>query len=291
MSIRVSSIEGNGQFLDGGSMFGNAPRAVWEKWISPDEQGRIPLACRALLVEIGSKKILLETGIGSFFDPKMAARFGIQNYGRHILLESLKSLGIDQSEIDFVILSHLHFDHAGGLLPTYEEMEKGKKDIVFTNAKFVVGKNAWKRAVEPHFRDKASFIPGLTELLESSGRLIIVEGKEGFAVDKRITFFESSGHTPGQLHTLVRGENSSVAFAGDLIPGSSWVHLPITMGYDRYPEKLIDEKKEFYETILPKNGWIFFTHDPKWVAAQVQCDEKGKYSPVALQEHWSHFQI
>ncbi|MCJ8278088.1 MAG: MBL fold metallo-hydrolase, partial [Bdellovibrionales bacterium] len=108
--VKITSILGNGQWLDGGSMFGNAPRAVWEKWTSVDDLGRIPLACRCLLIETDQYKILCETGIGAFFEPKLAERFGVESPDQHQLLNNLKTLGIEQEDIDFVILSHLHFD-------------------------------------------------------------------------------------------------------------------------------------------------------------------------------------
>ncbi|MEM7646978.1 MAG: MBL fold metallo-hydrolase, partial [Pseudomonadota bacterium] len=111
--MKLSSVEGNRQWLDGGSMFGNAPRAVWEKWTEVDSLGRIPLACRCLLIETDNQKILCEAGIGAFFEPKLAERFGVQNPDRHLLLENLESLGHSPESIDYVILSHLHFDHAG----------------------------------------------------------------------------------------------------------------------------------------------------------------------------------
>lgn len=279
--VKVSGVESNRQWLDGGAMFGNAPRPVWEKWLAPDGLGRIPLACRALLLEIDDQRVLCETGIGAFFDPKLADRYGVENPTEHCLLKSLRALELSDSDIDFVILSHLHFDHAGGILPTFAEIQKGRKDLLFPNAKYVVGEEAWARALEPHPRDRASFIPGLTDQLKSSGRLILVKGESHSEVlPKHIRFFISSGHTPGQMHTICRGDKGTVVFAGDLIPGEAWVHLPITMGYDRYPELLIDEKAKLYQEAAPENWWVFFTHDPQVTMAHVQQDDKGKYRPV-----------
>lgn len=277
MKTQIFSIEGNRQFLDGGSMFGNAPRAVWEKWITPDDRDRIPLACRSLLIETPKYKILCETGIGAFFEPKLADRFGVQNADEHLLLKGLEERGIKEDDIDFVILSHLHFDHAGGLLPTYKQIQNGNDRLLFPKAKYVVGKEAWERALSPHSRDKASFIPGMTEKLLASGRLLIVEGEVDDRLPEEISFFISNGHTPGQMHTVFKGEKNTICFAGDLIPGKAWVHLPITMGYDRFPELLIDEKQKLYNTAVPEDWIIFFTHDPYLPASRIQLDEKGRY--------------
>lgn len=292
MAVKISAIDGNRQWLDGGAMFGNAPRPVWEKWLTPDKLGRIPLACRGLLIECDGKNVLCETGIGAFFDPKMAERFGVENPDRHLLLENLKRLGLKDSEIDYVILSHLHFDHAGGLLPTYEQISAGNRELLFPRAKYVVGREAWHRATHPHSRDRASFIPGLTEQLEKSGRLIIVDGtKHPEVLPNRLSFILSEGHTPGQMLTVCQGDQATVFFAGDLIPGLPWVHLPITMGYDRFPELLIDEKAKLYERAVPQNWWIFFTHDPRHPMAKIYKDEKGRFNPSQELEKLEHLAL
>jgi glyoxylase-like metal-dependent hydrolase (beta-lactamase superfamily II) len=293
MSVKISSVEGNRQFLDGGAMFGNAPRPVWEKWIAPDAKGRIPLACRSMLVELNGKKILCETGIGAFFEPKLADRFGVENPSRHLLLENLAQLGVKPEDIDEVILSHLHFDHAGGLLPTYDEQQNGNASLVFPKARFWVGLDAWERAEHPHFRDKASFIPGLNEKLKNSGRLLIIRSGKDIPAEYQnaIEFVFTEGHTPGQMHTLIKGGAQPAFFCGDLIPGMAWVHLPITMGYDRFPEKLIDEKSKLYGRIEKENWLLFFTHDPSWSAASLHRTPEGKYEPKAAKKDLIHATI
>lgn len=279
--ISITPLEGNRQKLDGGSMFGNAPRTVWEKWTPPDAKGRIDLACRSFLVEVQGLKVLLETGIGAFFDQKMAERFGVQNPDTHLLREALIRNGTPPESIDYVILSHLHFDHAGGLLPTFNEMSAGDENLIFTKAKFIVGKKAWERALHPHARDKASFIPGLTEKLEKSGRLLVVSDVKDLPKELKdhFDFVFSDGHTPGQMLTIVKGEQKKALFTGDLVPGSHWVHLPITMGYDRFPEAVIDEKAELYNKAVPEEWVLLFTHDSEWAAATVQLSDSKRFEP------------
>lgn len=257
-------------------MFGNAPRALWQKWITPDEIGRIPLQCRSLLIEYKEHKILCETGIGAFFSPDMASRFGVETPETHQLIESLKTLDLTPEDITHVVLSHLHFDHAGGLLTPYKEGEA--PELLFSNADFFVGQEAYERSLKPHRRDKASFIPALPQLLQDSGRLqILEEGTRLF--DDRMSFFTSHGHTPGQMLVRFKGDTEEVFFCGDLIPGEHWVHLPITMGYDCYPEKLIDEKERLYNSQDLESTFFFFTHDWQWAWSKVQRNEKGKFIP------------
>lgn len=280
--MKLLSIEGNTQRLDGGAMFGNCPRALWERWAPPDERHRITLACRALLVQEDAaegrpaRNVLLEAGIGAFFDPKMRERFGVQEE-RHVLLDSLAKAGIAPEDVDVVVLSHLHFDHAGGLLTPWEEGAAPR--LAFPNAAYVVSERAWERAKNPHARDRASFIPELQGLLEATGRLEIVKpGAKSTVLGDAYSFTISEGHTPGLMLTRVEGwSEGPVTFLGDLVPGAPWVHLPITMGYDRYPELLIDEKQALLDRIVAEGGWAFFTHDPRVAAARIARDAKGKY--------------
>jgi glyoxylase-like metal-dependent hydrolase (beta-lactamase superfamily II) len=277
----ITGLEGNSQWLDGGAMFGNVPRALWERWVEVDAQSRIRLACRALLIEHEGTRILCETGIGAFFEPKLAERFGVHE-SEHVLLRSLAALGLSDADIDVVILSHLHFDHAGGLLPAYKDIQAGRGDLLFPNARYVVGREAYQRCREPHMRDRASFVPGLADKLDASGRLVIVEGdRVPGLLEDRLRFRISNGHTPGQMHAVFRGDQRTVVFAGDLIPGTPWVHAPVTMGYDRYPELLIDEKVELYAQAVPEHWLVFYTHDTRVAASEVERDAKGKFGAAA----------
>ncbi|MEO7934921.1 MAG: MBL fold metallo-hydrolase [Dokdonella sp.] len=274
--MKLWSLLGNSQRLDGGAMFGNAPKAVWQKWITADEGNTIPLACRCLLVEdLDGKAVLFETGIGAFFEPKLRERFGVAEE-HHVLLDSLAAAGFDHTDIDVVVLSHLHFDHAGGLLAAWQEGHEPQ--LLFPNATFVVGAEHWQRAIHPHSRDRASFIPELPQLLLDSGRLEIVDGAHSNVLGESVRFEISNGHTPGLMLAEIIAREGGVVFCADLIPGRPWVHLPITMGYDRYPEMLIDEKREFLADKLERNVKLFFTHDSACAMASVQRDDKGRYS-------------
>ncbi|MGE0871566.1 MAG: MBL fold metallo-hydrolase [Kofleriaceae bacterium] len=270
----LSSVLGNSQRLDGGAMFGNAPKPMWEQWIAPDELNRIPLACRCLVVRDDTKIILLETGIGAFFEPKLRERYGVVEE-HHVLLQSLAELEIAPEDVDVVVLSHLHFDHAGGTLAEWEPGEPAR--LVFPNATYVVGAEAWQRAMKPHPRDKTSFIAGMTNLLAASGTLELAASDRAAALGNGFRFHRSSGHTPGLLLTEIDMPDGPVLFASDLIPGRPWVHAPITMGYDRHPELLVDEKTSLLTNLASRSGRLFFTHDPDIALAKVAVDERGRF--------------
>jgi glyoxylase-like metal-dependent hydrolase (beta-lactamase superfamily II) len=283
--MKLWSIQGNAQKLDGGSMFGNAPRAMLTQWAEPDERNRIPLATRALLASpLNGKTVLFETGIGAFFDPAMRDRYGVQE-DRHVLLESLREAGFDHADIDVVVLSHLHFDHAGGLLAPWAEGRA--PELLFPNATFVLSTAHWLRARRPHARDRASFIPGLPDLLEATGRLEFVEGDRTPSLGDAVRFHYSDGHTPGMMLAELVGPDlrdgaphGGVVFCADLVPGVPWVHVPITMGFDRYPELIIDEKQAFLADKAARGVHLFFTHDPDVALAQVAQDDKGRFTAI-----------
>ncbi|QLC74749.1 MBL fold metallo-hydrolase [Pseudomonas sp. LPB0260] len=271
----LTTLAGNSQKLDGGAMFGNAPKSLWQRWMAADEQNRIDLGCRALLVQEDARNILIETGIGAFFSPELKARYGVQEE-HHVLLDSLANAGLNDADIDIVLLTHLHFDHAGGLLAPWAANQPPR--LLFPNARFVTGQRQWQRACNPHPRDRASYIPELLKLLRESGRLDLLEetsSSELLGDDWRLHW--SDGHTPGQLLPEIAMPAGPVVFAGDLIPAAPWVHLPLTMGYDRFPEGLIEEKEQLLDHLV-NHGRLIFTHDPQVAVGRVMRDDVGRYS-------------
>lgn len=290
MIKRMTAVLGNSQRLDGGAMFGNAPKALWQRWIVPDAENRIPLSCRCLLVQDKDdqgreRTLLFETGVGAFFPPEMRERYGVVE-AEHCLLNNLEKLGVAPEQIDWVVLSHVHFDHAGGLLHPWQADKP--LALCFPNARFLVSQRHWQRAQQPHVRDRASFIPELNQLLASSGRLVLMDNEDQSPLGESYKFHFSDGHTPGLMLTEFVLPDGPLVFAADLIPGALWVHLPITMGYDRFPEQLINEKQKLLDYLIENNGALFFTHDHQVAVGKVARDSKGKYSVIETQQEFDY---
>ncbi|MFC2049551.1 MBL fold metallo-hydrolase [Chlamydiota bacterium] len=271
--MKLHAITCNTMRLDGGSMYGHVPKVLWEKWTPADDHNRIQLACRSLFLQTDDgHNILFDVGTGNFFDPKLSSRYGIE--GDFELLNGLNNLGVSERDINIIILSHLHFDHAGGLLSAYDQ---GAQRLLFPNAKYYVSRAHWNRACQPHFRERASFIPSLMNLLEHSKRLVLVDDSTHPDLNFGLTFDFSNGHTIGMMLSHLELPSGRLVYASDLIPGLPWVHLPVTMGYDRFSELLVEEKEQLLKKLIREKGRLLFTHDLQTACAYITQDANGRY--------------
>ncbi len=277
--MELYSVSGNIYKLDGGAMFGNAPKALWERWMPADDQNRIRMATRALLAIAGEEVILFEAGIGTYMEPKLRERYGVDEPG-HMLLKNLAARGISHEQVTQVFLTHLHFDHAGGLLSPWQEDRE--PELLFPNAFYHVSEAAWERANHPNIRDRASFIPYLNHKLDMSDRLKFLRPQDSISFDGlELGFYPSEGHTPGLLCFDLHYDHHRLIYVSDLIPGKSWIHLPISMGYDRFPELLIEEKSRLLASLDKENDWIYYVHDPETALSRVEYDREHKtYKPI-----------
>ncbi|MCK4609079.1 MAG: MBL fold metallo-hydrolase [Gammaproteobacteria bacterium] len=273
MVNKIIPIEGNSFKIDGGSMFGHVPKTLWSRWIEADGLNRVTVACRCLLAQDGDKNILIDAGTGTFLDPILKERYDVDE--EHVLLTSLAQHNLKHEDIDIVILSHLHFDHCGGVLSSWSENKK--LELLFPNAKFIVSKKQWQRATKPHALDHASFIPELHQLLEQSGRLILAEKPKTKELGENFYLHFSDGHTPGLISTEIATPEGPVIFISDLVPGADWVHLPVTTSFDRAPEQLVDEKAALLQHVVNNNIRLCYVHDNYTVFSYVTKDDEGRY--------------
>ena len=257
--------------LDGGAMFGVVPKILWSSSNPTDELNRISMTMRALLLSDGKRNILIDTGIGNKVSRKFAEMYAVDN-SRYDIKKSLKNLGFDMEDITDVILTHLHFDHAGGA--TYYNEDKILMPS-FQNAVYFIQKKHYEWALNPSERDKASFMPENYQVLSDRKVLNPVNGE--FILDEFIALIPVSGHTPYmQVVKISDGENT-LLYAADLIPTSSHIKLPYIMGYDLNPLMTLDEKKEILKKSADENWLILFEHDISNECATINYNDKGAF--------------
>ncbi len=262
----------DGRFkLDGGSMFGVVPKVMWEKKHPADESNRIDLDLRCLLVEYGDRRILVDTGMGDRWAERQTDMFGLVRRPNQLVAE-LAEAGITRESITDVILTHLHFDHAGGAL---REGDDGLEPV-FSQARHWVQTRHWDWAVNPSERDRASFRADDFAALKDKGHLELVDGPTEIMPGVRVT--PISGHTPGQQVVEFHTGQGVVVFVGDLIPFLSQVHVPWIMGFDLNPLLTVTEKKQFLTRAVEDSFVLVFEHDHLHEAATVKFQD-GKFKP------------
>jgi len=260
--------------LDGGAMFGIIPKPLWERKITPDELNRIPMSLRCVLLKTKNKNIIIDTGIGDYHDEKFQKNFDIQTE-ESPLEQALAKANLKASEITDIILTHLHFDHVGGLT----KKVNGQMKTVFENANLHLHKSHYEYAQNATLRDGGSFhthnfVPVIEQAIEQE-KVHFVETDEGVILEddgEKIEYKTSFGHTPYMIHPIF---NKHIYMA-DLVPMSHHVHVPWVMGYDIEPAVTTLYKQKFYERILKDDLTVIFEHDiPTW-GGKLKLDENKK---------------
>jgi glyoxylase-like metal-dependent hydrolase (beta-lactamase superfamily II) len=273
--IEVCHIHGGTFWLDGGSMFGVVPKPLWEKKMSPDERNRIPLAANSLFVKAGGKNILIETGNGTKWDAKLRNIYGFAEGDPYT--GSLAKAGVNPEDIDLVINSHLHFDHAGG----NTRLVDGRLVPTFPNAKYVVQRTELEHAMHPTERDRASYYAHDFVPITEAGRWQLVDGDR--EVLPGISVVKIPGHNLQNQGVLIRGGSRTLMFVADLIPTRHHLPLPWIIAYDLYPLTTLETKRKWIGEIV-RNEWIVaLGHDPDFPAGTLrEHDGKVVFDPVDL---------
>ena len=267
---KITPINAGNFHLDGGAMFGVVPRVLWEKQCPPDELNRITMATRVLLIEDGGRKSLVDTGLGDYQDEQFAERFGVED-SVVSLGDKLTECGHDPSSITDVVLTHLHFDHAGGLV---RKTNVGF-ELVFPAAKVWVQQQQWDWARRPSVKDRASYHHSYIGVLESSDRLALIDGDSQISENVRVSV--CGGHTPGMQVVLIETEDGTCFYPADLIPMAAHVPLAWNMAYDNEPLITVAEKQRFLRQAAVENWRILFEHDASIESGFVQ-EVDGRFS-------------
>lgn len=254
--------------LDGGAMFGIVPKVLWQKENPADEQNRIDMRTRCLLLKDAKNRrnILVDCGIGDKDDAKFKERFKVSPYA---LDGELAKQGLKPEDITDVIATHFHFDHMGGLTKFDKD---GKLASRFPNARIWAQKRNWKHAWNPNEKDRASYLKDNFSIYEGDSKLELVDGEEEILPGIKMRLTE--GHTVGMQHPFISDGTNSLLYCADIIPMSAHVRVAWVMGYDCFPLTTLEEKKKILKEAADKETVIFFEHCPYTDGARVNWNGK-----------------
>lgn len=267
--MKLFAIETGNFKLDGGAMFGVIPKVMWQRVYPADENNLCNWAMRALLIDDGARKILIDNGLGDKLSPSFLRHYYLN--GEATLLSSLAKNGYQPEDITDVIITHLHFDHCGG---NTRLNEAGEVVATFKNAMYHVSKTQWDWALNPTNREKPSLMEDNFMPLYKNNQLNFVENEGEILPKIFVKFF--NGHTEGQLIPYIYIEpNKLLVYGADLMPAAAHVPLSWVMAYDVRPLQTFADKERLYSDLLPLNSAIFFEHDIYNECCSIEKTEKG----------------
>ena len=267
--MKIYPIETGNFKLDGGAMFGVVPKIIWQKTNPADSNNLIDMSMRCMLIEDGKRLILIDTGLGSKQSDKFFGYY--QLFGNFSLESSLAKHGFHRDDITDVFLTHLHFDHCGGVIEW--NSQKTLLQPAFKNAKFWSNDNHWKWALEPNPREKASFLKENINPIRESGQLNFITNNSLEQIGFNVLLMD--GHTEKQMLPKLSYQGKTIIFMADLLPTIGHIPLPYVMGYDTRPLLTIKEKAIFLKEAADNNYYLFLEHDAYNEICTVQHTEKG----------------
>jgi glyoxylase-like metal-dependent hydrolase (beta-lactamase superfamily II) len=267
-AYEVTSIETGRFSLDGGAMFGVVPWVFWSKLIPPDDRQRIALAARCWLVRGNGKNILVDDGNGTKWSDKLKDIYNL-DYSSGDLLSSLKKTGLGPEDITDVILTHLHFDHAGGSTT----LVNGELVPTFPKARYYVQKKHWELSGKPTEKDRGSFMRDDFVPLMNHGVLELVDG-EG-ELFPGLEVLVTNGHTSAQQLPKISDGKTTMLFCCDLLPTKAHLPWPYVMSYDVRPLVTLEEKRKILTRAHDEHWILFLEHDPNAEAITIKPTEKG----------------
>ena len=274
-SLRVHALQAGLQRLDGGAMFGVVPKNLWERKIPADEKNRIPLGMRCLLIEHPQALVLVDTGVGDKESEKFVAIYGVENspvgsVGPTQLESALAEAGVAPGDVDLVIDSHLHFDHAGG---NTRRGEGGTPVLSFPNAHYVARRGEWDWAHHTNERTAASYFAHNYEPVHDAGRLELVDDDR--EVLPGISLRRTPGHTPHHQGVLVESDGQRLFYLADLAPTAAHVPLPWIMAYDVEPLVSLETKRKVWAEAVSEGWTVMFEHDATNAFGRIVADGRG----------------
>jgi glyoxylase-like metal-dependent hydrolase (beta-lactamase superfamily II) len=254
-NFEIFSIVENSFKIDGGAMYGVIPKVIWQRFNPPDSDNMVKLDINLLLIKSDGENILIDAGIGDALSERQKKMFGVEKSS--VLEKKLSEHNLTPEAIHLVLLTHLHADHAGGVV----KVENGQKIPRFPNARYVVQLKEWEEAMHPDERTSATYFTSNLRILEDEKLLELIDGQDEVA--KGIKLIPTGGHTPGHQAVLIEDGDNKILWAGDIIPSTHHVRIPYVASVDLFPRETMEQKRKFLQMCL-NDGWnLAFDHDLK----------------------------
>lgn len=267
---QVDAVSGGRFRIDGGTMFGVVPKALWNPLYPADADNLIAQETRCLLLRGDGRTVLIDTGYGSKLGEKGLRR--IAGQAGDALVENLAAVGVKPEAVDTVILSHLHFDHAGGATRRGDD---GQLSATFPNAEYVVQRGEWEIARAQLAELRGAYPLENLEPLEAGGRVRTIEGEA--EVVPGVQALLTPGHTAWHQSLLIADDERPALFLGDLCPTSRHLRTNWCMAYDVHQAETRRQKMRMLG-LAADHGWLLvFDHDADCAAATLRRDPRREF--------------
>lgn len=262
--VTLTWLSGGVMNLDGGAMFGVVPKSLWEKRYPCNEKNQIELSADPILIQVDGKNMLIDSGLGSGkLTEKQMRNFGVVRESE--VEASLKEIGLSPVDIDYLLMTHLHFDHACGLT----RFENGQYFPVFPNAKIITSKMEWDEMREPNIRSKSTYWKENWEAV--AHQVVTIESEWEYGPVKLI---QTGGHSRGHCILLIEDGGETAIHMADIMATHAHQNVLWVLAYDDYPMDSIAAKQKWLHYGLEKNAWFIFYHDAFYHALKWGEDKK-----------------
>lgn len=265
--LELAWLNGGTFELDGGAMFGVVPKVLWQKKYPPTEDNYIPLTAWPILVKTPQAFVLIESGIGNKLTDKQKKIYRIKE--EWSIVDDLKQLGITREDIDFVILTHYDFDHAGGVIM---QDDAGNLSLTFPKAKHIIQRKEWEEVLKPNIRTVNTYWQVNIETMKSSSNLHLVNGMADVVPGISVIF--TGGHNGGHQIVTMESKGEKALHLGDLLPTHAHANPLWVMAYDNFPMESIAAKEQWMKQGVAEGVWFTFYHDAFMTACKY--DDAGK---------------
>ncbi|WP_071393802.1 YtnP family quorum-quenching lactonase [Bacillus tuaregi] len=269
---RLTWLNGGVNYLDGGAMFGVVPKPLWAKKYPCNDKNQIELRTDPILIQMNGINLLIDSGIGNDkLTEKQKRNYGAEEEAK--LETSLEILGLSLQDIHYVLMTHLHFDHACGLTkPNGSHYEP-----VFPNAKIIVNTIEWNEMRQPNIRSKSTYWKENWEAI--AGQVELFEKEWSFGDVKLI---HTGGHSDGHSIVVIEDDGETVVHMADIMPTHAHQNVLWVMAYDDYPMNSIAAKQKWLQFGLDRNAWFTFYHDSFYRA--VKWNHEGRLTETVKRE-------